>query len=339
MSIKDSLKFAARAVGNVHRQGASPNIFLFATARGGSTWLMEILASQRGMKYYDEPFNIRRAVVARAGVFTDWESMMPDTGDPDRVVHYIHDMVDGRYPFMNPPPFRPHHRFFTNRIVFKIHELEHLIGVMAARCNGQVVYLLRHPIPTTLSRKVLPRLELFTSSKYYSTLIGDEARLAEIRRLAATGNHLQRGVVSWCYENLVPLKHRDFEGLFVAYEELVLNPVKSAELLLNRLQFTDKQAMIRAFGQPAANIAMSSTETRQMWGTADDRTRRGYLVAKWLSKISERDTRAVADVLALFGIDDYSADRVLPHPRQLHFTDTPSLLDEAAECSLASAAS
>ena len=145
-----------RAASNIHVQGSEPNIFLFATARGGSTWVMEIIASQPGMKHYDEPLNVRRDNVAHTGLFPNWPSIMPETGDPERVIRYLNALATGEYRFMNPAPFRPHHRWFTHRIVFKIHELEHLIGRIALECHGQVVYLLRHPIPTTQSRRVLP---------------------------------------------------------------------------------------------------------------------------------------------------------------------------------------
>ena len=184
MSALAEFKYVVRTFANKHRQGRMKNIFLFATARGGSTWLMEILASQPGMKDHDEPFNIRRANVARAGAFTTWASVMPDTGDPDRIVDYLNDIASGRYAFMNPAPFRPHYRFFTDRIVFKIHELEHMMGTVAERCNGQIVYLLRHPIPTSQSRYQFPRLELFLSSDYY---LGSSATPERGRRSSGWG--------------------------------------------------------------------------------------------------------------------------------------------------------
>lgn len=321
------LKYAVKAVSNVHRQGDQPNVFLFATARGGSTWVMEIIASQPGIKYYDEPLNIRRQNVQRTGLFPDWESVMPGTGDSNRIVRYLNGLAQGEYRFMNPPPFRPHHRWLTNRIVFKIHEIEHLIGRIARECRGQVVYLLRHPIPTTVSRRVFPRLELFLASDYYDRLIGDGPELRELKRIGATGSHLQRGTVSWCYENLIPLKHADFDGLFVTYEELALNPDRSCDLLMERLSLPDRGAMLRAFGQPSTNIAMSSVETRAMMTEADEQRRRRYLVTKWQAKVSAEDAAQVSAIMALFGLDVYTGEGLLPHPRYLHFEDTPALLD------------
>jgi hypothetical protein len=319
-----NVKYALKAVSNIHRQGPDENIFLFATARGGSTWVMEIIASQSGMKYYDEPFNIRRDNVARTGLFPDWASIMPDTGDTDAIVRYLNDLAAGRYRHMNPPPMRRNHRWLTNRVVFKIHELEHLIGTIARRCHGTVLYLLRHPVPTSLSRKTLPRLDLFLGSQYYARLIGRDDRLKAIHHIAATGSPLQRGVVSWCYENIVPLRFPDFEGIFVTYEELVLNPERSANLLSERLKLTDRDALLRAFSQPSANINMSSKQTQTLMTESDER-RRLHLVEKWMGKISPRDEAHVTEILEIFDLDIYRGDRPLPAAPYLHFEDTPAL--------------
>jgi hypothetical protein len=325
VSVADNLKQVLRAVSNRHRQGAEKNILLCATARGGSTWVMELIASQPGMKFYDEPFNVRRDNVKRTKLFPNWESIMPDAGDPERFVSYLDALVAGRHGQLNPPPFRPYHRYATNRIVFKLHELEHVIGLLARRCNCEVVYLLRHPVPTTLSRSQYPRLDLFVASRYYQELIGP-ARQKEVERLVAGGTNLQRGIVSWCYENLVPLRYADFEGLFVTYEELVVNPEKSCDLLIERLRLSDRSAMLQAFQQPATNITMSTHETQQMMTDADERQRRRYLVTKWQKRVTPDDQRAVTAILDLFGLDVYTGEDPLPHAH-LHFSDTRALLE------------
>ena len=291
--------------------------------------MMEIFASQPGMKYYDEPFNIRRDNVAKTGLFPTWQSLMPETGDAQAIIGFLNGLTVGDHPHMNPPPFRPHHRLMTHRIVFKIHELEHLIGRIARECGGQVVYLLRHPIPTTLSRTQLPRLELFLNSPYYDRLIGDGQALRAIKHLGNTGSRLQKGIVSWCYENFIPLKHADFDGLIVSYEELVLNPVRSCDLFLDRLQFDDRPAMLAAFGTAAANISMSSDDTFKVMTNTDQRVRATGLVSRWVQKVSAEERRQVTEVMDLFGLDVYSGECVLPHHRYLHFEDTRSVLAQS----------
>lgn len=330
MNLPLGLKHAVRAVSNVHRQGAQPNIFLFATARGGSTWLMEILASQPGMKYYDEPFNIRRPNVASVGLFQDWDAFMPGTGDDAKVIQFLQELGRGKHGALNPVPFRPYHRLFTDRIVFKMHELEHMMGEVARACNAVILFLLRHPVPTSQSRKVFPRLHLYPNSPYYDRLIGDPSRLREIAALAESGTHLQRGVVAWCYQNLVPLTTPDVDGLVVTYEELVLNPVKARDLLCDRFKFTDRDGMLHAFERPSSNIAMSNTQTLEMMNDADARARRVKLVTKWQGTITPEERQQVSSIMDLFGLDVYSGASALAAGRYLHFADTAALLGEPA---------
>jgi hypothetical protein len=191
------------------------------------------------------------------------------------------------------------------------------------------VYLLRHPVPTTLSRVVFPRLEMFLESPYYRGVVGDERKLREIERLVVHGSHLERGLVSWCYENIVPLRHRDFDGLLISYEEMVVNPLRSCDLLLERLRFRHREAMLAAFDQPAANIEMSKTVTRSTFAEADGRKRRAYLVTKWLNRVTAAECAAVSNILELFGIETYTADDPMPH-QHLHFGDTRQMLDNYA---------
>ncbi|MCH7840011.1 MAG: hypothetical protein IID38_07225, partial [Planctomycetes bacterium] len=39
-----------------HRQGDKPNILLFCTRRGGSTWVLNTLAAHHGVRYVGRPF-------------------------------------------------------------------------------------------------------------------------------------------------------------------------------------------------------------------------------------------------------------------------------------------
>ena len=52
----------------VHQQGPEPNILLFATRRGGSTFLMELIAANRGIRSIDQPFEMTAAFPTAAQV-------------------------------------------------------------------------------------------------------------------------------------------------------------------------------------------------------------------------------------------------------------------------------
>lgn len=318
--VMTAIKDALCAASNVHRQGQRRNIFLFASPRGGSTWMMELLASQPGMKYFDEPFNIRRRKVQKAGRFRDWYSVMPGSDDLDAIVSYLNDLASNRrHRFMNPPPFRRNHRWLTNRVVFKLHELEHRINDIKERCGGVVVFLLRHPIPTTLSRAQLPRLEFFRTSEVFRERYISAEQQREIDDLLSRGSWLQKGVVSWCYQNLLPLKHMDSsDWTFVTYEELLLNSRAMCRFLYDRLDLDDLSAMQAAVNEPATNITMSHRSTLEILNDDDIMRRNLGMVTKWRSRLSSGDERRAFEIMELFGLDTYSLGRCIAHDRYLH---------------------
>jgi hypothetical protein len=290
---------------------------------------MEIIASQPGMKFYDEPVNIRRTNVQHTKLFTDWNDLMPDGGREKDIIRYLRDLQANRYRFMNPLPLRRHYRPLTNRIVFKIHSLEHMINDIKDACNGSVVFLLRHPIPTTLSRNVFPRLENFLASRVYRERYLSDAQMKEIQRINDSGTVLQKGVLSWCFENLVPLRHGDSKDwLFVTYEEALLNSEKLCDTMARRLNLPRPDLMLRSINTPAANITMSRRDTLDILRDPNEVQRRKNLVTKWKGKVvKEPDERACFDILDLFGIDAYRFGSFVAHQRYLHCNDTAQQVD------------
>lgn len=291
--------------------------------------MMEVIASQSAIKYYDEPFNIRRINVQKTNLFQSWEDLMPDGKKDAVIVNYLKCLQNNKYKFMNPPPFRKHHHFFTNRSIFKIHELEHLANNIQQQCNGSVIYLLRHPIPTTLSRHVYPRLELFINSKYYQEKHITSTQLTEIKNIYNSGSDLQKGIVSWCYENLIPLKYAsNNDWLFVSYEEILLNSKKTCISIAEYLEFDGIDKMLDAIDMPAMNIKMSNDDTLKIMHSDNNVERKKALVTKWKNKISVDDERECFNILDLFNLDVYSVDRYIPTDKYLLHSDTLSYNNE-----------
>lgn len=321
------LKYLLKSNSNIHRQGSRKNIFLFATARGGSTWVMEIIASQPGFKYYDEPFNIRRDNVKKTNLFNSWDALMPGCSEHGEVLSYLKMLEKNEMRFMNPPPFRKNHRFFTNRIVFKIHELEHMINEIKDRCNGCILYLLRHPVANTISRSVFPRLHEFIDSPYYQNLLSSDQQ-KEIKIIFEQGTTFQKGILSWCYENLLPLKHLDTsDWTTITYEEILLNPIRSCELFKENLFLDNVGLMLKSIDEPAVNISMSKTDTLNLMKSDNHTERRKGLVEKWKFKVTEENEKMAFDILSLFNIDAYVYDRHIATSRYLNFADTVDKLD------------
>ncbi len=315
----ESFKGLIRAFSNIHHQGDKKNIFLFSTPRGGSTWVMEILSSQPGMKYYDEPFSIRRPNVQKVSRFKKWEDLMPEAEREEDIIQYLRELSNNKIGVMNPTPFRKYWNFYTKRIVFKIHELEHLINPIKEKCNGQILYLLRHPIPTSLSRNVLPRLDLYLNSDFYTKKYLTPEKFIRIKNICETGSKLEQGVIAWCLENILPLKYSDTsDWLFVTYEELLLKPYTVCHVMADKLELEREDLMLKAVDVPSVNIDMSGTHTKKILQDRDTERRRIKMFTKWKNTINDGEEERCFEIMDLFKIDAYTYNNYFANARYLH---------------------
>ncbi|MBP6733332.1 MAG: hypothetical protein KA142_01325 [Chromatiaceae bacterium] len=302
---------------NIHKPDGRPNVLLFSTPRSGSTWLMELILTQSGFKPCDEPFDLRQRHVhlplAKAGV-TDWPHLY-DTEHAGALEDYLKGTCDGRLHLTDRFFYRNHFRIITRRVVFKIlHAGEDRINRWRDVCNGRVAYLVRHPLPVSLSRKSLPRLETFLNSEYRSHFDASQLRLA--RRIADTGNDLERGVLDWCLQNAVPFKQRTPDWTVVTYEQLVIDPLPLIDHLAESLGLEKSVRMRRRLAIASASTRQSDTLTRNtLTHRNEGQPSQGnaWLVEKWRARISEDEERRAMDILPAFGLEIYRAGSALPH--------------------------
>lgn len=298
------VKAFVRLISNIHRQGSKRNIFIFSTPRSGSTWLMELMLTQHGMKPCDEPFNIRRSEIAHAlGIF-DWDVLYSDEALPT-IERYINSFVRGdfRGTFRNLLPWQQHYRFFTDRIVFKIlHAGEDRIDWFLRTFNAQAVYLIRHPIPVALSREELPRLWTFINSPYARHFTSDQ--LAYAKHIAERGSYRQKAVLDWCFQNAVPVKHSMSDVIFLTYEQLVLDPSPLINLLSRELEFNDVEKMMEMLSVPSGSVSKSTKETADALASMS-RKNKAWLIEKWRDKVGLDEEKMLMEVLDVFCIDVY----------------------------------
>ena len=300
-----------RRFSNVHTPSGAPNVLIFTTPRSGSTWLMELVTSQPGFKHCNEPLNLRHPDVRRGLGIDSWETLYARRSDA-RVTRYFADLASGRLKTLNPSPRDRTHRLFTRRTVFKVlHGGEERIQEIADAVDGRVIILLRHPIPVSLSREVLPRLETFVASDY-ADLVGDDA-LASAREIISEGSDLERGVLDWGLQNLIPLRNRRPDWLVVTYEQLVLDPRPILDRLVEHLELSDLDRLYAGLEVPSHTVKKSDAETSELLhGDVDEAERARELVGRWRRRVTaEEEERAMA-VLERIGVDAYRGGELLP---------------------------
>lgn len=253
MLIKKLIKTLNSSIPPLYIKGKEKNIFLFSTPRSGSTWLLELLVREKGMSYCFEPFDIRSSSVKNKlndiGFFS-WNDLYTDEYSNKLFSYKV--LKNGYLYGRNPMPLElkrwktgllsKEYRFFSNRLVFKIlHAFEHRIDWFEDNLNGEILYLLRHPISVSLSRTVAPRIETFLESdysKHFSKKILKKSKL-----IFENGDKLEIKVLSWCFQNAVPLKNKKNSWTLITYEQLKSEPEIVIDYMSSKLKLKSKGAL------------------------------------------------------------------------------------------------
>jgi len=310
--IRGSASLVLRSLSNWHRPGDLPNVFIFTTPRSGSTWLMELIQSQPGFKCCSEPLNLRVSGISRRLGVEDWNELYQDDVWP-KLERYFEGFCSGRLRFLNQSPFIPFYRPYTSRIVAKVlHGGEAYIEKLANSCNARIVFLLRHPIPVSLSREQTPRLRAFLESDYKKHFSQEELALG--LKISQSGSPLQKGVLDWCLQNAVPLRNARPEWIVMSYEEMVLSPEPILDRMALELCLPEPSRLYEGLDSASETVRKSDRATAVVLDGPRSAERSRWLVEKWRDRVSESEEREAMQILEHFGIDCYRAGEVLPRP-------------------------
>jgi hypothetical protein len=312
--LKEQLKLSVKRFSNLHRRGAKPDIFVFSTARSGSTFFNELFQTQKGVKVIDEPLNVRNPHVTKALGITGWEGLLPNPARNQKLQDYFVRIRDNRVPFLNRIPLTRNHRWVTNRLVFKIlHGGEDMINWFKDTFQAKIVYLVRHPIAVTISREVFPKLPYFLANAEYRSYFNKE-QLREADHILRSGTHFQQGILSWCLQNYPPLYASDHEDWLIAtYEEVVDRPEKVLPTIAVHLELDDPKRMIENIHKPSRVITKSDEVTRKFFQERDEN--RSWLIRKWKERVTQQQEEQAFAIVQLFAMDIYRPGDFFPHQR------------------------
>ncbi|MDX1909025.1 MAG: sulfotransferase [Bacteroidia bacterium] len=314
MSNLSQLKSAIKHHTTFHQQGPDKNIFIFSMPRSGTTWLMEIIATQPGFKIVNEPFNIRKDVVREHLGLDAWNPILDPAGR-DKIAAYMNMFLEGKDNdprFFRYAPFSEFWKLKTDRILFKVlFAGEGYFDWFKETFNGQILYLLRHPIPVSLSRDVCPRLESFMTSGYREHFTPDVMTFAE--GIVQKGDKFEMAVLDWCFENAVPLRQVQEDWMVISYEQMVLEPETILKELIWRCNFASPELMFARLDKASNSTAKSNAESQQVLLDSKKMVEnKRWLVEKWVKKVSEAQIDRTFEILDRFGIDFYVKGNVMP---------------------------
>ena len=179
--------------------------------------------------------------------------------------------------------------------------------------KGQIVYLLRHPIPTSLSRKRYSILPLYLKNDTYCKRYLNDSILKYCAALIESRSEFQKKILDWCLQNLAPLKYLDKSNwLILYYEDMVMNPGVTLDTLIQRLQLTGKNQRLKQYNRASVSTTQSDLDTQKFLAKDEPLNDRTYLISKWRSKITEEEEAQAFDILNKFGINIYQFGYDMP---------------------------
>lgn len=302
-----------------HVQGSKPNFLIFSTPRSGSTWLAELLATQGRFKIVNEPFNLRKEVVRDHLGLENWQSLFEEA-NRGAVSRYMKRFIEGTDSDRRFPRERPFSQFWhprTDRVIFKIlFAGEDSFSWFQNEFRGHTLFLVRHPLAVSLSRRHFPRLESFLSPPFSRHFSATQLKYANA--LVDSGDKLQIAVLDWCLQNMVPLQNTDSNVVTIFYEHLVMKPELIVNDLARKFDLPDRERMLDRINKPSRSTRKSRREYHGILFEENEmRKQRLWLIERWRDKIQPAQEQAAFQTLETFGIDCYEIGRALPNDRHL----------------------
>ena len=279
--------------------GAEKAILLAGSARSGTTWLADVIASQLRCRVLFEPFHPKR--VPQYSAFRTMQYMRPETPHPaleEFCGAVFRGEIRGRWVDREATILRPQRRLIKE---IRTNLLLRWISVNFPEVPR--ILVLRHPCAVVLSRLRAgwPARHDLNSFLAQDELVADH--LAPHRAfMESADTPEERHAIVWCVTNLVPLRQfGNTDPNCVFYEHLCSNPTEAIPRLFGLLGAEWDPAVFGRLETPSSTV---STESAVLRGI--DR------IEAWRHGLSADQVRRIVSVVDRFGLGQLYDDSPLP---------------------------
>lgn len=313
----DNLVYFARFVAqlpSVYHPKGEPHVFLFSTRRSGSTLLRDMIYSQPGFNYVDQPTStIQVNPYTRFLPNSDLNQYINlNESDLKKFKKYIDNILKRKYIIRSQwQVWDKHYHWVWGRYVLKILNASPLIDWFQETYaeSGRIVYLTRHPIATSLS--IIQRgwgitANSYLNNSYFRNKYLSEETVCIGNQILENGSLLEKHVLGWCLENLVPLSTwQERSWLTVSYENIVSNPVSVSNRICSILDLPNPERMMNVVRKPTRTAQSSSRKSILVNGSKNR-------ASDWWTKIRNEERSKIDEILKCFQINLYSANSPYP---------------------------
>lgn len=299
---------------SVYRPSKKPDIFLFSTRRSGSTLLRDMISSQRGFNYIDQPFDLTEN---QFNPYRHWfpieyrqgQIVTPSESEQAAIKHYLDGLLSRKY------IVRSQWRFWDKSYHWKWDR--YLVKELSTKAlmpwfeetwgeRIRIVFLIRHPLATI--RSIAEQTWDHTYQSFLDNPEFAESQLSHKmreagRKIAANGSPVEQHVLDWCLENLIPLRlWKTHPWVTVSYEKIIAAPEQTAQRLCRQLDLPEPGTMIGTVAIPTRSATPQSRELIKQSGPL---TR----LSAWMRSYDPQTLAEAARILDIFEIDVYNVER------------------------------
>ncbi len=275
------------------------SILVAGTARSGTTWLGDLIASQLPSRILFEPFN--PILVPEYSAFSYFQYIRPGMKNPK-----FHDFARKVFTGEIRNRWVDH---YNERIFSKYRLIKAIRVNLALKWLHEnfpmvpIVFIVRHPCAVVLSRM---KLDWATNRDIEPFL--DQPELMEdhlapyLNLIKNAGTAEEKHAIIWSVSNLVPLKQfDDGDSCIVYYEDLCTQPERELQAVFKSIGHQYLRSVIGQINRP-------SQTTREHSAIAAGKDK----LSNWKKELSASQIDNILGVVDAFGLSYLYGDSVLP---------------------------
>jgi hypothetical protein len=300
---------------SIYTPSQKPHIFLFSTRRGGSTLLSNMIYSQPGFNYIDQPldftskqFNPYRKLFLNYGYENGQIIKMTDE-QKISIKNYFDKLLNRNYILNSQWQFWSNdYHWFWNRYVVKEVNAKPVMPwfELAFKENALIVYQTRHPFSTASSLLEVKwghvHNVFLKDEEFVDTYLTPKMYAAAVE-IATSGSMFNKYVLDWCLENIIPLRlWNKSSWVTVSFENVVKDPRKACARISTLLDLPAPEIMVNSVFKPNKN---TSKKSKKLISDVGPESR----LATWRDhkSITSQELCSASQILDVFEIDLYSA--------------------------------
>jgi hypothetical protein len=280
------------------------SILVAGTARSGTTWLGDLIASQVPCRILFEPFHSELVPEYRG--FHYFQYMRPGTENPEFYAFaqkvFTGDIRNRWIDHQN------------ERIISKFRLVKEIRANLALKWlhdnfpEVPIIFITRHPCAVVLSR-----MELGWATDHDIEAFISQPQLVEdylgpyLDLIRSAGNSEEKHAVIWSVSNMVPLKQFSSNELKVVhYENLCTHPARELPGIFETIGYEFSRPFVDTINQPSQTTRAGSAVV-----TGTDK------IGNWKQKLSRSQIDNILQVVQAFGLGHLYGDSTLPLNRNV----------------------